>query len=125
MLTDRHFGEHDYTPGGELFRTDRRVRIWAQTVTHGQLLLRAIDNVQPTRIDLLFKDVQEQRLRTSYDGLIVGCATEAESVGTCFVLESGDVRDHVRAESFSWQEEEQTDVGPRSLISLMTPQPCT
>ncbi len=116
----------DQAPGAVLFRTDRTVHVCYQTASHRQLLLRALGN-HPTRIDLLFKAVDEQHLRSSYDGLVVRCPTEADATGpgvsTTFILESGGIRGHVSALAFAWQEEERTDLGPDSLPAMMGPLP--
>ncbi len=58
-------------PGAKLFRSERRIRVWEQTVSHGQLLLRATDIHHPTRVDLLFELVRVMHLRGDYDGLVV------------------------------------------------------
>ncbi|MFC0432328.1 hypothetical protein [Kutzneria buriramensis] len=108
----------------ELFRTDRRVRIWLQTVSHRQLLLRAVESSEPTRLDLLFKAVERQCIRSAYDGLVVRRPRADEDFPPdAFVLESGDIRDHVCAGSFRWQEDEQTDLGPDSMVTNMMPLP--
>jgi hypothetical protein len=118
------FTEGDYQPGRELFRTDRKVWVEAYVSAHRQLLLRAIGQDQPTRLDLLFKVVDERRLRSSYDGLVVRFPTEAEAAelgpGT-FVLESGELRDHVSAEGFGWQEGEWSSFGPDALAAMVLP----
>ena len=111
-------------PGEVLFRTDRRVRIWLQSVTHQQLLLSAVDTGAPTRLDLLFKGVEQQCIRSTYDGLVVRFPREDEEFPPdAFVLESGDVRDHVCADSFAWQEDEQSDLGPEVMVAKMLPMP--
>jgi hypothetical protein len=127
MQEHRWFIGHDQAPGAVLFRTDRTVHVSYQTASHRQLLLRAIDNDHPTRLDLLFKAVDEQHLHSSYDGLVVRCPTEADTTGpdvsTTFILESGGIRDHVSARAFGWQEEERTNLGPGSLTAMMLPLP--
>jgi len=111
-------------PGEVLFRTDRRVRIWLQSVTHQQLLLSAVDTGAPTRLDLLFKVVEQQCIRSTYDGLIVRFPHEDEEFPPdAFVLESGDIRDYVCADSFAWQEDEQCDLGPEVMAAKMLPMP--
>ncbi|MEV6610804.1 hypothetical protein [Kutzneria sp. NPDC051319] len=108
----------------ELFRTDRRVRIWLQTVTHGQLLLSVVETGAPTRVDLLFKVVERQCVRSEYDGLVVRRPHENEDFPPdAFVLESGDIRDYVCAAGFVWQEDEQTDFGPAAMVAKMMPLP--
>jgi len=111
-------------PGEVLFRTDRRVRIWLQSVTHRQLLLSAVDTDAPTRLDLLFKLVDQQCIRSTYDGLVVRFPREDEELPSdAFVLESGDIRDYVCADGFAWQEDEQCDLGPEVMAVKMLPMP--
>ena len=122
-MLHRH-GIEDRSPGEVLFRTDRRVRIWLQTVTHRQLLLSAVETGEPMRLDLLFKPVDQQCVRSSYDGLVVRRPREDEDFPPdAFVLESGDIRDHVCARVFAWQEDEQTDLGPDAMVAKMMPLP--
>ncbi|HEY0501525.1 MAG TPA: hypothetical protein VGD48_37655 [Kutzneria sp.] len=121
MRTHDH---EDRVPGRVLFQTDRRVRIWLQTVSHQQLLLSAVETGAPTRLDLLFKVVERQCIRSTYDGLVVRFPREDEEFPPeAFVLESGDIRDHVCAGIFAWQEDEQSDFGPESMASMMLPLP--
>ena len=123
-MRDHSFEQDDRIPGQVLFRTDRRVRIWLQTVSHKQLLLSAVETGQPTRLDLLFKVVDRQCVRSSYDGLVVRYPAEDEDLPPdTFVLESGDIRDYVCAGSFFWQEDEQTDFGPEVMMAKMLPLP--
>jgi hypothetical protein len=122
-MREHSFDHDDRTPGQVLFSTDRQVRIWLQTVSHKQLLLSAVDD-GPTRLDLLFKVVARQCIRSSYDGLVVRFPHADEDFpADAFVLESGDIRDHVCAGSFFWQEDEQTDFGPQSMASKIGPLP--
>ena len=68
-----------FAPGRELFRSHRMFRLWAQTVSHGQLLLRSPRSyIHPTRIDVLFKPVSAQKVRWSYDGLVIRCPSSEE-----------------------------------------------
>jgi hypothetical protein len=123
-MRERSFDHDDRIPGQVLFRTDRRVRIWLQTVSHNQLLLSAVEPGEPTRLDLLFKVVDRQCVRSCYDGLVVRYPAEDEDFPPhTFVLESGDIRDHVCAGSFFWQEDEQTDFGPEAMAAQMGPLP--
>ncbi|MFC0540089.1 hypothetical protein [Kutzneria chonburiensis] len=114
----------DRVPGEVLFRTDRRVRIWRQFVSHRQLLLSAVETGEPTRLDLLFKNVDQQCIRSTYDGLVVRFPREDEEFPPdAFVLESGNIRDYVCANSFAWQEDEQSDLGPEATAAKMLPMP--
>jgi hypothetical protein len=125
MPESRWFTGRDQSRGTVLFQTDRTVRIWQQTVSGSELLLRAIDDDHPTRLDLLFTKVEKQHLRRSYDGLTVRSPTAAEAAGfgtgTTFILESGEIRDYVSARHFGWQEEERTNFGPDSPLAMMIP----
>ncbi|HEX5120429.1 MAG TPA: hypothetical protein VFW65_35050 [Pseudonocardiaceae bacterium] len=120
MRHDHWFSGDDQAPGEVLFRTDRTVQVWTQTPSHRQLLLRAIDRDGPTRLDLLFTNVERQCLHTSYDGLVVRRPTGAEHG---FLLECGGIRDHVAASGFGWQEDELTNFGPDSLPARMAIMP--
>ncbi|MFI9382274.1 hypothetical protein [Kutzneria sp. NPDC052558] len=119
-----HAFDHDNrTPGQVLFQTDQRVKIWLQTVSHNQLMLSAVDG-GPTRLDLLFKVVDRQCIRSSYDGLVVRFPHADEDFpADAFVLESGDIRDHVCARVFFWQAEEETDFSTSSMAARMLPLP--
>jgi hypothetical protein len=67
-------------PGAVLFESPRRFQLWAQTVSHGQLLFRSPrSSHHPTRVEVLFKPVGAQKVRADYDGLIIRCAANAEA----------------------------------------------
>lgn len=68
-------------PGQEIFRSGRTFSVWAFTVSHSQLLLRARAAAGQSRIDVLFKPVEAMKLRAVYDGLVVRCGTDAERDG--------------------------------------------
>ncbi|HZC27607.1 MAG TPA: hypothetical protein VE287_11335, partial [Actinopolymorphaceae bacterium] len=102
-------------PGTEIFRSDRRFVLWAYSVSHGQLLLRSVDQRHETTIDLLFKPIKAVRLRDGYDGLVIRCATaeeaeEAERAGEpaagrrVFLLETQGRTDHVIGMAVGWHE---------------------
>jgi hypothetical protein len=70
--------DHQFVPGQEILRSNRAFTVWAFTVSHSQLLLRArVADGQP-RIDILFKPVEAMKLRTEYAVLVLRCATAAE-----------------------------------------------
>jgi hypothetical protein len=93
-------------------------------VTHRQLLLSAVETGEPTRLDLVFKGVERQCIRSTYDGLVVRFPHEDEDFPpNAFVLDSGDIRDHVYANGFAWQEDEQSDLGPEAMVAQMLPLP--
>jgi hypothetical protein len=135
MTEGRWFGDGSApAPGAELFRSRRGFRVWEQTVSHGQLLLRAVDTDRPTRVDLLFKPVRAMRLRAGYDGLAVRCATEDEAAAVgrelpgldlagdrVFVLDSGPARDFVVAGTFGWHEDDRVDLVPSALSPAVYP----
>jgi hypothetical protein len=72
-----------FVAGREVFQSDRQFLLWAYTVSHGQLLLRAPTTspagTRQSRIDVLFKLVAAVKIRSSYDGLVIRCASEAET----------------------------------------------
>ncbi len=122
--------DHQLTPGRELFRSDRQFQIWAYTATHRQLLLRANPRgtewaadgsaspaERETTIDVLFKPIEALKLKDSFAGLVIRCATveEAEQItGSLpdldredvyvFVLESQGRADYVVSSAVGWQE---------------------
>ncbi|MEY9909860.1 hypothetical protein ABIA35_006103 [Catenulispora sp. MAP12-49] len=111
-------------PGTVLFRSDRSFRPFAYTVGHCTLLLRSWGpaNGPGTTIDVMFKAVAAMKLRTTstYDGLVIRCAGEAEAdevratipgVGFddamrphVFLLESRGEVDFVVGRAVGWQE---------------------
>lgn len=110
------------TPGAELFRSDRPFRLWAYTVGHCTLLLRSWGpaNGPETTIDVLFKPVATMKVRTTYDGLVIRCATHAEAedikaktpsinFGVAynrrfFLLESQGETDYIVSSAAGWHE---------------------
>jgi hypothetical protein len=72
-----------FAAGREVFRSDREFLLWAYTVSHGQLLLRTPTTspagTRQSRIDVLFKPVAAVKVRSSYDGLAIRCASEVEA----------------------------------------------
>ncbi|WP_031077484.1 hypothetical protein [Streptomyces sp. NRRL WC-3742] len=113
----------DLVPGRELFRSERRFHLRAHSASHGQLLLRTLDEYDGpgearTTIEMLFKPVAVMKLRDNHRGLAVRCATEAESAEIraghpsvrfgkderVFVLESQGELDYIVAMAFGWTE---------------------
>jgi hypothetical protein len=109
------------TPGRELFRSRRSFRLWAQTVSHGQLLLRSPrSSDHPTRIDVLFKPVSAQKVRWIYDGLVIRCPSSEEQEriqqqlpagllgmdDRVFALETADSLDWIVAMAVGWHEDD-------------------
>jgi hypothetical protein len=68
----------------EIIKSDRRFQIWNYTVSHSSLLFRSTksDGV-PTRIDVLFKGVEEFHLPTSFTGLSITEASDADVRKLC------------------------------------------
>jgi hypothetical protein len=119
--------DHQFAPGAELYRSQRRFSLWAYSITHSQLLLRSRSGDDSTRIDIVFKPVIRLSLRTSYTGLAIRCATEDEcelilaDVGEAgrgsrvLMLESGIVRDFVVTGAFGWREDDGHNLDPSDL----------
>jgi hypothetical protein len=114
-------------PGEEIFRSERDFSVWAYTVSHSQLLLRARVAEGESRIDVLFKPVEAMKLRTDYAGLVVRCGTAAErdrvlaSTGLdgtglrVLVVETAAGFDYVVTGAFGWREDDGRDNEPSSL----------
>jgi hypothetical protein len=116
--------DHELTPGRELFRSDRRFQIWAYTTSHGQLLLRATPRYgadgrpdHETTIDVLFKPLEALKLKDSFTGLVIRCASaeEGEHIKESlpdldwndlhiFMLESQGQVDYVVSMAVGWHE---------------------
>ncbi|MEV5987612.1 hypothetical protein AB0L85_21775 [Streptomyces sp. NPDC052051] len=114
---------HQLTPGNEFFRSDRSFHLLAYSNSHGRLLMRSVGQPDTpgepeTTIDLLFKPAIVVKIRDSYRGLAIRCATEAErarvkaeytsvsfdSEDQVFVLESQGESDYVVALAVGWTE---------------------
>ncbi|MFC1435916.1 hypothetical protein ACEZDB_35320 [Streptacidiphilus sp. N1-3] len=138
MESSRWFNtEQAFAPGRELFRSTRRFSLWAQTVSHGQTLLRSRKGAdgrsgEPTRVDLLFKPVRAMKLRQDYHGLVVRCATAEEAAGIreqvaptptgddrILVLETGGSPDFVVSGAFGWYEDLGGDLEPSPFSSAV------
>lgn len=73
----------------EIIKSDRRFQIWNYTVSHCSLLLRSTKSDGfPTRIDVLFKGVSVFHLPTSFTGLAITEASEAEAQKFCSLRQS-------------------------------------
>lgn len=117
MAGDKWYNEDTMpTIGTELFRSTRRFKLWEQSLTHGQLLLRCAPDwgSQDTRIDLLFKPVEMMQLHTLYDGLVVRLAGQ-DIPWYRFEVESGDSRDFVVAYAFGWHEDNGAAMDPSAF----------
>ena len=73
----------------EIIKSDRRFQLWNYTVSHCSLLLRSTksDGFR-TRIDVLFKGVCEFHLPTSFTGLSIAEASEADAQKLCSLRQS-------------------------------------
>ncbi|MEV4347630.1 hypothetical protein AB0J83_24510 [Actinoplanes sp. NPDC049596] len=121
--------DNEFPPGGKLFRSERRFSVWAYSVSHSQLLLRATRSGDERRIDLLFKPVEAVKTRMDYDGLVVRCATAGErefvlretgaaAHNRVFFLETDDACDYVVASAMGWQADDLGDRDPSALASF-------
>lgn len=64
----------------ELFRSDRRFRMWSYEVGHLTLLLRSVKELGlPTRVDVRFVDVRSIDLPTKLEGVALFVETEVGS----------------------------------------------
>lgn len=55
-----------------ILESPRKFRVWKYTVSHSMLLLRSIKTHDlPTRIDVLFVDVEHVDIPTNMDGLTI------------------------------------------------------
>ncbi|MFU8873577.1 hypothetical protein [Micromonospora sp. SL4-19] len=119
--------DHQFAPGEEIFRSEREFSVWAYTVSHSQLLLRArVAGGQP-RLDVLFKPVEAVKIRTDYEGLAIRCATFEErhrilsdlgqigSRSRVLMLVSGGGSDYVISSAVGWKEDHGDDRDPSSL----------
>ena len=80
----------------------RSFQIWSFTVSHSQLLLRSVKTAEfPSRIDILFKDVDRINLPVSLRGLTVReVSGNAESIGITPPLSEGSRLFEVESEQF-------------------------
>ncbi|WP_144122488.1 hypothetical protein [Catellatospora sichuanensis] len=63
----------------ELFQSERHFKVWAYSVSHCRLLLRATkEGGLPSRIDLYFSGVDRMLLRPHYQGIRVAVADPLE-----------------------------------------------
>lgn len=119
--------DDQFVAGQEILRSEREFTVWAFTVSHGQLLLRAGPVDGQPRIDVLFKPVEAMKLRAGYEGLVVRCATVAErervlaSTGLAgqalrvLVIETATEFDYVVTGAVGWREDGGRDNDPSSL----------
>jgi hypothetical protein len=119
--------DHQFSPGQPLFRSDRSFAVWAYTVSHSQLLLRAGADDGQARIDILFKPVEAMKVRTNYDGLTIRCATTDEhdqilvasgQTGArlrVLILETAGEMDYVVTGAVGWKEDDGHDRDPSTL----------
>ncbi|MEV4294480.1 hypothetical protein [Microbispora rosea] len=98
-------------------RWQREFRLWHYTVSYSQLLLRSLDvEKYPTRIDVLFSNVQRMHVDSEYDELTID---EIDSLthpklsahgirlpnsGKIFLINDGP--DYIAATHCRWHEDE-------------------
>lgn len=111
-------------PGTVVYASTRRFQLWAQTVSHGQLLLRSPKGVgNPTRVELMFKPVKAQKTRSVYDGPRIRCATMDEAAAILaetpdvlagkgmrlYLIDSAGTVDWIVAMAVGWREDTSGD----------------
>ena len=94
------------------FESPRMFQVWSYTVSHGQLLFRSTkSDDSPTRIDILFKNVDAMNVARRFDGLSIRDATAEERLSAArgsdvelddpnqrlWIVESLGFRGHVAA----------------------------
>ncbi|GAA4236970.1 hypothetical protein FHR32_006148 [Streptosporangium album] len=79
-----------------------------------------------SRIDIVFKPVEAMKLRIDYHGLVIRCATQAETErihsevngidpeARCLILETAEGQDYVVTYAIGWEEDMETDRDPSS-----------
>ncbi|AYG83311.1 hypothetical protein DWB77_05507 [Streptomyces hundungensis] len=104
--------------GSEIFRSDRRFKVWQYAVGHRRLLLRSSRDMPPaTRIEIYFANVDLMLLRPGYDGLVIRRADDGQcekvglehgvevKPGRLFLLGT-DLRSFVVSAPPQWHEDE-------------------
>jgi hypothetical protein len=121
---------HQFAVGAEIFRSNRSFGLWAFSVSHSQLLLRARGTDDGSRIDVLFKPVEAMKVRADYDGLVIRCASTDERERILrdldcsgahlrvLMLETAGRLDYVVAAAVGWREEQAGDRDPSTLASF-------
>jgi len=72
-----------------ILSSDRMFQIWKYTIGHSQLLIRSTKSPEfPSRIDVLFKGVEQFHLPATFEGLFITEASEAEIERLCTLRES-------------------------------------
>ncbi|MBO3743695.1 hypothetical protein [Actinoplanes flavus] len=111
----------DFTPGAELFRSEREFRFHGYGITHSPLMFASFPgpggHAHETAIQLQFRPVDVLRIQRVYPGLVVRCATAGEAAeitatltrpmddgAHVLLLESGPARDFVVCRGFGWRE---------------------
>jgi len=68
----------------QIINSERRFQIWKYTVGHSSLLIRSTKSAEfSTRIDVFFKGVKEFHLPTSFTGLSITEASDADVRKLC------------------------------------------
>jgi hypothetical protein len=119
--------DHQFSPGQQVFRSERSFAVWAYTVSHSQLLLRTRTTDGRSRVDILFKPVEAMKVRTDYNGLTIRCATAEEHdqilaatrhAGRPYrvlMLETADELDYIVTGAVGWKEDHGKDRDPSTL----------
>ena len=73
----------------EIINSERQFQIWKYTVSHSELLFRSTKSADfPTRIDVFFKGVKEFHVPTSFTGLSIVEASDADIRRLCNLRKS-------------------------------------
>ena len=114
-----------------LFDSDRQFKIWRYLVSHGQLLFRSLPtDTEPTRVEVLFRNVYALKLTTQTDCLTIRQASDDEvaAIGSevgisvselglaAFVLTSSTTTGFVVATDMSSTEDTGNYKTPSSLL---------
>ncbi|HEY4114599.1 MAG TPA: hypothetical protein VGM17_11130 [Rhizomicrobium sp.] len=84
-----------------LYSSDREFQLWKYTVSHRQLLLRNVKSpAEPTRIDLLFKDVKGLNLATILHGIRIDLQGDSSGKET-YRIDSSNFSGFVLASAFA------------------------
>ncbi len=114
-----------------VFESHRHFKIWRYVISHGQLLLRSVPTeLNPRRIEVLFRNVHAMKINTEVDHLVIRAAiseeilTIGQEVGTpisdlgltAFVIESLCSKGYVIASDIATAEDEGNYKTPSSLL---------
>jgi hypothetical protein len=119
----------DPAPINVLFRSSRHFQIWQYRVSHRQLLIRSVlEGDDPSRIEVLFRNVAAIKIATAFDGLVIREPSPEElsairqqagpsvTVDRAFVIEALDLFGYIVASNFSTAEDNGDYKTPSSLL---------